>query len=294
MGSMGSMGSMRAYNLQMSQAMNRGVNGVNTGMSGMFGGAMGGTAQNMAAQNGLGNFKLEAGGGVSEFSNASSLTQQGSMGAGDGPSIRGVKPDPDAFIDAGGGPTAERAVAGPRATPDGYPDWIWRSSPPARRPGGCPRRPAEDVRRGAAGDGAMRAGAMQAGAMQGAGGVVGGRKIPRAEFPTSRRRRRRRRRRARLLRAETGARRLTDRRGRASQAARGADSSDARAGGGAAAGAATTAATVETRVGRKGSTAAVARRAEPPDHDASPSQRPSPRSRRTSWTRLRTRRTRRC
>ena len=192
MGSMGSMGSMRAYNLQMSQAMNRGVNGVNTGMGGMFGGAMGGTAQNMAAQNGLGNFKLEAGGGVSEFSNASSLTQQGSMGAGDGPSIRGVKgpsrisdADPDAFIDGGGGPIAEReatlaaAVAAQlrMGTPIGSGEVLHQLADQEA----ALAAQLKTFAAGAAGDGAMPAGAMPAGARQGADGVVGGRKISGAE-----------------------------------------------------------------------------------------------------------------
>ena len=184
MGGMAGMGSMSAYNLQMSQAMNRGVGGVNTAC-GMFGGAAGGAAQNTTAQNGLGNFKLEAGGGgVSEFSNASSLTQQGSMGAGDGPSIRGVKPDPDAFIDAGGGPIAEREAALSAAVAEQL-----RMGTPI--PSGEVLHQLADQEAAiaaqlktfaaGAGDGAMRAGAMRAGAMQGAmqgaGVVVGARKI---------------------------------------------------------------------------------------------------------------------
>ena len=176
---------------------------------------------------------------MSEFSNASSLTQQGSMGAGDGPSIRGVKgpsrisdADPDAFIDGGGGQIAEREPRSPPPSPrnsgwvpripDGH---LRRSSPPARRPGGCPRRPAEDVRRGRrrrrrCGRARCRRARCRAPAAPSALGRFPAPRI--SDFPTAPRRRRRRRR-ARLLRAETGARRRTDRaRTRVASSARGA------------------------------------------------------------------------
>ena len=90
------------------------------------------------------------------------------MGAGDGPSIRGVKPDPDAFIDAGGGLIAEREAALSAAVAEQL-----RMGTPI--PSGEVLHQLADQEAAiaaqlktfaaGAGDGAMRAGAMQ-GAMQ--------------------------------------------------------------------------------------------------------------------------------